>query len=87
MKVKVVKKWWETKNLTSVLNALTMMKDQTVTVDVLKYTFTQGIALEELTFDNVMTLLTHARSLIEMSLQDHVIVGLKAVQNVCVIYK
>lgn len=85
--MKVVRKWWETKNLNSVLNALTMMKDQAVVVDVLKYTFAEGFALEELSLDNFYVLLSHARCLLELSLQDHVMVGLKTVQNSAIFYK
>lgn len=85
--MKVVRKWWESKNLNSVLNAFTMMKDQTVVVDVLKYTFAEGYALEELSLDNFIVLLSHSRSLLELSLQDHVMIGLKTVQNIAVIYK
>jgi hypothetical protein len=51
--VNVIQSWWNKGSITSALNALTMMNDPSIVMDVLNHTFSDGYKIESLNYENI----------------------------------
>lgn len=80
--IKVILNWWNKGNITSAINALNMMNDQSVVMDVLNNTFAEGQKIDMLNFGDVANILHHANSLINSKYESHIMAGLKTTINI-----
>ena len=51
--IKVILNWWNKGNITSALNALSMMNDTSIVMDVLNNTFAENQKIESLNYENI----------------------------------
>ena len=68
------------------LNALNMMSDLSVVMDVLASTFAEGECIERLSHDHISTILPLASSLTNSKFELHIKTGLKTVLNILSIH-
>ena len=83
--LKVINKYWQSKNMNAVINSLQRMNDHSLVVDVLRETFAEGYGINELDpnkNENLNFLLGSARKLIESKYEQHAIIGLKTTTNI-----
>lgn len=64
------------------LNALSMIKDPTVSMDILNSTFAKNKRMEMLNFEKVAMLIPHVQDLIDSKYETHMKAGLLSAQNV-----
>lgn len=64
------------------LNALSMIKDPTVSMDILNSTFAKNKRMEMLNFEKVTMLIPHIQDLIDSKYETHMKAGLLSAQNV-----
>jgi hypothetical protein len=69
-------------DITSALNALSMIKDPTVSMDILNSTFAKNKRMDMLNFEKASMLMPHIQSLIDSKYETHMKAGLKSAQNV-----
>ena len=80
--IKVILNWWNKGNVTSALNALNMMNDMSVIMDVINYTFADNQKMDVLTYDHIVQILPHTTSLVNSKYETHISAGLKATSNI-----
>ncbi len=80
--IKVILNWWNKGNVTSAINALNMMNDNSVIMDVLNNTFADNQRIDMLNYENVAAILPHAISLINSKYETHILAGLKSALNI-----
>lgn len=81
--IKVVMNYIIQKNdIGHALNALSMIKDPTVSMDILNSTFAKNKRLDMLNFEKVTLLMPHVQDLIDSKYETHMKAGLKSAQNV-----
>lgn len=68
------------------INALNMMQDLSVVMDVLASTFAEGECIDRLNHDHISTLLPLASSLTNSKFELHIKTGLKTVLNILSIH-
>ena len=51
--IKVIQNWWNKGNVTSALNALSMMNDTSIVMDVLNNTFAENQKVDALNYENI----------------------------------
>ena len=51
--IKVILNWWNKGNITSAINALNMMNDMSVVMDVLNNTFAENQRIDMLNYENI----------------------------------
>lgn len=64
------------------LNTLSMLKDPTVTMDIINSTFAKNKRIEMLNFEKVNLLMPHIQDLMDSKYETHMIAALKSAQNV-----
>ena len=69
-------------NLVSALNALNMIKDPTVSMDILNSTFAKNKRMEMLNFEKIVLLMPHIQDMIDSKYETHMKAGLKSALNV-----
>lgn len=69
-------------SMKSALNALSMMKDSSITMDLLNSTFAKNKRIEMLNFEKVKQLMPHIQDLIDSKYETHMKAGLKSALNV-----
>lgn len=69
-------------NLTTALNALAMIKDPTVTMDILNSTFAKNKRMDMLNFERVVLLMPHVQEMIDSKYETHIKAGLSSAINV-----
>lgn len=79
--IKVILKWWSSGNINSAINALSMMGDTSVVMDVLNYTFADNQRVGMLNYENVTQVLSHASALCGSKYETHVLCGMKTVAH------
>ena len=80
--IKVVHAYWSKGNIYSALNALTMMNDPSIVMDVLNNAFALGVNIECLNYDNIAQILPHAINLVNSKYETHILAGLKTSLNI-----
>ena len=81
--IKVVMNYILEKNdLASALNSLNMIKDPTVTMDILNNTFAKNKRLDMLNYEKVVSLMPHVQDMIDSKYETHNKAGLKSALNV-----
>jgi len=80
--VNVIQSWWNKGSITSALNALTMMNDPSIVMDVLNHTFSDGYKIESLNYENIAQILPHASNLVNSKYETHILAGLKTALNI-----
>ena len=85
--IKVILNWWTKGNISSAINALSMMQDLSVIMDVINHTFADNQKIQCLNYDNISQILPHCSSLINSKYETHITTGLKAVQNILHFYQ
>jgi hypothetical protein len=75
--IKVILNWWNKGNITSAINALSMMNDTSIVMDVLNSTFADNQKIDQLNYDNLIQILPHTTSLVNSKYETHIIAGLK----------
>lgn len=68
----------KSQDMQSAINALNMIKDQTVTMDILNSTFAKGKRMEMLNFARVKMVLPHVQDMIDSKYETHNKCGLKS---------
>lgn len=79
--IRVILKYWQQGNIASAINALNMMNDLSVVMDVLNSTFAQDKKIELLNYDNVCSLLPHAMTLVNSKYETYINTGLRTTAN------
>ena len=74
--------YWQSRGVSSALNAMHMMNEPCVTMDVLSNTFAKNSRIEMLNYGHVAMLLPHAQQLTNSKYESHVLTGLATVQNI-----
>ena len=74
--------WWEKGNITSTINALGMMNDVTIVLDVVNATFVINQGLDKLNYENLTQLLPYIKSLLESKYESYVFSGVKSLLNI-----
>mmetsp|Transcript_39349 Transcript_39349/g.28466 ORF Transcript_39349/g.28466 Transcript_39349/m.28466 type:complete len:83 (+) Transcript_39349:1408-1656(+) len=74
--------WWNKGDIPAAINALNLMQDMSVNMDVLNNTFAVGYKIEYLTYDNICSVMPHTVSLINSKYETHVLAGLKSAINI-----
>lgn len=69
-------------NLVSALNALNMIKDPTVSMDILNSTFAKNKRMDMLNFEKIALLMPHVQDMIDSKYETHMKAGLKSALNV-----
>ena len=69
-------------DLTSALNTLNMIKDPTVSMDILNSTCAKNKRLDMLNYDKICLLMPHIQDLIDSKYETHMKAGLKSALNV-----
>ena len=59
-----------------------MIKDSSVVMDLLNYTFAENLKIESLNYDNIAQILPHATSLVNSKYEPHILAGLKTSYNI-----
>ena len=59
-----------------------MIKDPSVVMDLLNYTFAENQKIESLNYDNILQILPHASNLINGKYETHILAGLKTSYNI-----
>ena len=80
--IKVIMKYWQSGNMASAINALHMMNDPSVVMDVLNSTFGQNKKIEVLNYDNVAQLLPLAMLLVNSKYETYINAGLNSTLNI-----
>jgi len=80
--IKVILNWWNKGNVTSAINALNMMNDMSVVMDVLNNTFAENQRIDMLNYDNIAQILPHATGLVNSKYETHILAGLKSTMNI-----
>lgn len=80
--IKTILNWWDKGSITSALNALSMMNDAGIVMDVLNNTFAENQKIDVLNYENIAQVLHHATSLINSKYETHVLAGLKSALNI-----
>ena len=68
--------------MSAAINSLNMLKDPTVTMDVLNSTFAQNKRLDLLNYERIAQLMPHIQDMIESKYETHNKAGLKSALNV-----
>jgi len=74
-------------DLASALNSLNMIKDPTVSMDILNSTFAKNKRIEMLNFERVIMLMPHVQDMIDSKYETHNKAGLKSALNVLNAFK
>ena len=69
-------------SMKAALNALSMMKDSSITMDILNSTFAKNKRIEMLNFEKIKQLMPHIQDLIDSKYETHMKAGLKCALNV-----
>jgi con80 domain of Katanin len=80
--IKVILNWWNKGNITSAVNALSMMNDTSVIMDVLNNTFADNQRIDMLNYENIAAILPHATMLVNSKYETHIQAGLKSSLNI-----
>ena len=80
--VKVVQNYILNGDLVSALNSMNMIKDPTVSMDILNSTFAKGKRLDMLNFEKVKLLMPHVQDMIDSKYETHNKCGLSSALNV-----
>lgn len=80
--IKVILNWWNKGDVGSAINALNMMNDMSVVMDVFNNTFAKGVKLDMLKPENICQVMPHATSLVNSKYETHIMAGLNSVQNI-----
>ena len=80
--IKVILNWWNKGNITSAINALNMMNDMSVVMDVLNNTFAENQRIDMLNYENIPAIIPHTISLVNSKYDTHILAGLKATLNI-----
>ena len=82
----VVLKYWSQGNTAAAFNALTMMNDPSIIMDVFSTTFAEGQRIDVLNFDNAPIVISLAMILIKSKYDCYIQIGLKTVQKIFQIF-
>jgi len=82
----VVLKYWSQGDTTAAFNALTMMNDPSIIMDVFNTTFAEGQRLDVLTLENVPAVISLSLILIKTKYDCYIYAGLKTIHNVFKIF-
>lgn len=86
--IKVVMNYILEKNdLSSALNSLTMIKDPTVSMDIINSTFAKNKRMEMLNFEKISQLMPHIQDMIDSKYETYNKAGLKSALNVLMAFK
>lgn len=80
--VNAILNYWQNGSVSSAINALNMMNDPSVAMDVLNFTFAQNQKISMLSFENVASLLPHAQQLVNSKYETHIMAGLNSTANI-----
>lgn len=72
----------KSQDMQSAINALNMIKDQTVTMDILNSTFAKGKRMDMLNFARVKMVLPHVQDMIDSKYETHNKCGLKSALSI-----
>lgn len=79
--ITVILNYWNKGDVTSALSAISMMSDLSVVMDVFSATFAEGLCIEYLTLEHVVSILPLALSLISSKYDPYIQTGIKTVQG------
>lgn len=82
--IKTVLNYWQKGDLLAAINALNMMNDLSVVMDVLNTTFAEGHSVEKLTHDQIAAVLPLASNLTNSKFEQHILAGMKCCLNILV---
>jgi katanin p80 WD40 repeat-containing subunit B1 len=74
--------WWNKGSITSALNALSMMNDTSIVMDVLNNTFAENQKVDSLNYENIAQVVPHATNLVNSKYETHIVAGLKTSLNI-----
>jgi katanin p80 WD40 repeat-containing subunit B1 len=80
--IKVIQTYWSKGSITSALNALNMMNDTSIVMDLLNNTFAENQKIDTLNYENIAQILPHATSLVNSKYETHILAGLKTSFNI-----
>ena len=80
--VKTVMNYWHKGDIMAAINALNMMNDLSVVMDILNNTFAEGQSIERLNYDHISAVLPLAANLTNSKFEAHTKVGLKTALNI-----
>lgn len=80
--IKVIQSWWGKGNITSAINALNMMNDTSIVMDVLNNTFADNQKVDALNYENIAQIIPHAMNLANSKYETHILAGLKCTLNI-----
>jgi len=80
--IKVIQNWWTKGNITSAINALNMMNDTSIVMDVINNTFAENQKVDMLNYENIAQILPHTMNLVNSKYETHILAGLKSTLNI-----
>lgn len=80
--IKVVQNYWIKGSITSALNALSMMNDNSMVMDLLNSTFADNLRIDNLNYENIAQILPHANNLVNSKYETYLLAGLKTSLNI-----
>lgn len=80
--INVIQNWWNKGNITSAINALNMMNDTSIVMDVLNNTFAENLKVDLLNYENISQIINHSINLTNSRYESHIKAGLKTVLNI-----
>ena len=72
----------ENNDMSAALNALQMIKDQSVTMDILNYTFARGKRMDMLNFQRIAQLMPFVQDMLDSKYETYNLAGIKTALNV-----
>lgn len=80
--INVIQSYWRKQSITSALNALAMINDASIVMDVLNHTFAENFKIDSLNYENIAQILPHATNLVNSKYETHILAGLKTSLNI-----
>lgn len=80
--IKAILNYWQNGSIGSAINALNMINDPCVTMDVLNNTFSKNLRIEMLNFEYVTQLLPHAQQLVNSKYETHIMASISSTSNI-----
>ena len=80
--IKVIQNYINKGSISSALNTISMIKEPSVVMDFLNYTFAENEKIESLNYDNIAQILPHATNLVNSKYETHILAGLKTSYNI-----
>ena len=80
--IKSIQNYRSKGSITSALNALNMMNDTSIVMDLLNNTVAENQKIDTLNYENIAQILPHATSLVNSKYETHILAGLKTSFNI-----